>query len=91
METLGGVAALLGAVLYAALFASYQACYGVLNIEPEEVGVNYVFVLSRSLVIALPITALAVYLAGFDRLLTIKRAPQPSLDRHIVNSLPLMP
>lgn len=48
LDTALKVAPLVGGVLYAALFLGYREFYSHFSIQPEEVGVTYLFVLVRS-------------------------------------------
>src|SRR4051794_21672424 len=49
LDSVAKLLALLGIVLYGALFLAYWAFYDRLGVSPEEVGVDNLFILSRSL------------------------------------------
>jgi hypothetical protein len=49
LETAAKIAALCGILIYGGLFLAYQRFYGAFGIQPEDVGVNQIFILSRSI------------------------------------------
>jgi hypothetical protein len=59
---MAAVATLVGIALYAALFSAYHRFYSILGLQPEDVGVSYVFLLTRSIAFTLVVGVPVAYL-----------------------------
>ncbi|MGY1778763.1 hypothetical protein [Geodermatophilus sp. SYSU D01036] len=53
-----------GITLFAAIFTAYQRFYSTFGLQPEDVGVNYPFILSRSVAFGLLIVIVSIAVAA---------------------------
>src|SRR5690348_5817582 len=61
IEDVAKLVGLVGIALFGALFLCYERFYSTLGIDPEDVGDNYLYILSRSFGVILIITGIFVY------------------------------